>query len=113
MKKQIKYLSHQLNNLFWFFYKLTPKGKTEFTLRQGFKGLQDHNRKTNLTKLNVVHSANKILKNKKILAFHKGNSITKSKKSNHQVIQSVKHQHQSELNKQSIKINKNGKFKTA
>lgn len=100
-------------NFFWFFYKLTPKGKEEYILRQGFKGLQVSKAKGNLTKIKVIGDANNLIKPRKILAFHKGKSITKSKKSNHQVIDQVSKKHQPELKERGIKISKKGKFQHA
>lgn len=102
-----------LNAIFWFFYKLTPKGKKEYILRQGFKGIQQNKLEDNFLKAEAIGSANKLLKPKSIIAFNKGKSITKNKKSNTEVISQVKDKHSSQLQERGLKITKQGKFKHA
>lgn len=109
----MKKLTNIINAIYWFFYKLTPKGKKAFILKEGFKGLQKSKLEGNLTKFSIIGSANKLLKTKKILAFHKGSSIAKPKKSNHQVIETVKHKHADDLKEKHLKITKKGKFVNA
>lgn len=101
------------NRIYWAIYKLTPKGKRAHTLKQGFEGFREFRKETLDTKLKVVHSAGKLMKQKKILAFHKKESISKPKKSNHQVIETVKHQHQQDLNGHHLSLTKKGTFKRA
>ena len=104
-------LLHHINQLGWFFYRLTPKGKKAYTFKKGLEGLRESNALRTKTKANVITSAFKKLKQKKILAFHKGNSISKSKKTDHQVIKAVSVEHAEELRERGLKISYNGKFK--
>lgn len=100
----------QLNNIFWFFYKLTPKGKRHYILKQGFAGFEKAKQSQNLTKWNVIGQANKLFKPKKILTFHKGKSIAKTKKSNFEVITQVKNTNKTQLQQNHLNINNKGKF---
>lgn len=108
-----KFIYNFCNAIYWFFYKFTPKGKRAFILKQGFSGLQESKAKGSLTKINIIGQAKKLLKPKKLLAFHKGNSISKSKKSNHQVIDQVKKTNKRVLDDRNLKITKKGKFVNA
>lgn len=102
-----------INRLIWAIYKLSPQGKKAWKLKKGLEGMKKSRLLRNVAKMNVVHSANKELEEKKILAFHKGESIVKAKKSNHQVREAVAHKHAGELQERGIKITKTGKFKNA
>ena len=102
-----------LSKIYWAVYRLFPKGKKEWILKQGFEGLKKSNMARRSTKLKVIHSANKLVKPKKILGFGKNGSVLKSKKSNHQIIEGVKHEHSEELKDRGIKITKKGKIKNA
>jgi poly(A) polymerase Pap1 len=108
-----KFFKNLWFNIYWFFKKLTKKGREDYILYQGFAGIQESKKKGLVTKLNVIDSAKKLLKPKKILAFKKGRSITKSKKSNHQLIDQVTHKQKDELNDRGLKITSSGKFKHA
>jgi len=108
-KAAIKFLS----DIYWFFYKMTPKGKKAFILNQGFAGILESKKTQNITKFNAIKSAKKLLKPRKIIAFHKGKSITKSKKTNHQVIDQVAKKHKNELTQRGLTITNKGKFKHA
>jgi len=99
-----------LNNIYWFLYKLTPKGKRAYILKQGFAGFKQSNAETNITKLGIIANANKLLKTKKILAFNNGESISKSKKSDFEVIKNVSINSAEELSQKGLKITKQGKF---
>ena len=110
MKQQLINIWH---HIYWFFKKLTKKGREDYILHKAFFGIQESKKKGLLTKLNVIDSAKKLLKTKKILAFHKGRSIAKSKKSDHQLINQVSHKHKDELDDRGLKITKAGKFKHA
>lgn len=100
------------NAIYWFFYRLTPRGKKAYMFHQAFVGIQESKRQGNRTKWDVIGSATKLFKTKRIITFHKGKSITKPKKSNHEVIETVKHQNADQLKDHNIKITKTGKFKT-
>ena len=104
-------LLHHINQLGWFFYRLTPKGKKAYTFKKGLEGLREGNALRTKTKANVITSAYKKLKQKKLLAFHKGQSISKAKKTDHQVIKAVSVEHKEELKERGIRILNNGKFK--
>lgn len=99
------------SNIYWYFYKLTPKGKRAYILKQGFAGFEKAKKEQNITKWGIIGQANKLLKPKKILAFHKGKSISKPQKSNHQVINQVAKKNKEALNQNHLEITKNGKFK--
>ncbi|UOB16577.1 hypothetical protein [Abyssalbus ytuae] len=102
-----------ISSIFWFFYKLTKKGRQEYILREGFKRLNERKLEKIATKMNIISSSNKFLKQKKILAFNSGMSISKSKKSNHQVIENAKNKHGEELKKRGLTLTKKGKFQNA
>ncbi|MFI1770990.1 hypothetical protein [Thalassobellus citreus] len=102
-----------LNKIYWFFYKLTKKGKREYTLRQGLKNFEQRNKEANVIKWGIINSASKKLKLKKIITFHKGKSISKSKKTNHQVIEASKKENKEVLAERGLKITNKGKFKSA
>ncbi|UOY07711.1 hypothetical protein L0P88_03970 [Muricauda sp. SCSIO 64092] len=102
-----------INAIYWFLYRLTPAGKTAWILKSGFNGLKERARDRRKTKLKVVHSAKKLADQKKILGFGKKGSVTKSKKSDHQIIEGVKKEHAEELSDKGIKISRSGKFKNA
>ncbi|WP_422105589.1 hypothetical protein [Winogradskyella sp.] len=99
--------------IYWFFRKLTKKGKEDYIMQKAFAGIQESKRKGLITKYNVISSAKKLLKPKKIIAFNKGESITKPKKSDHQLIKQVSHQHKEDLSQNNLKITKKGKFTNA
>ena len=101
------------NQLYWFFYRLTPAGKNAWILRKGFNGLKERQKEKRFTKLRVVNSATKLAGQKKIIGFGKKGSVTKSKKSDHQIIEGVKNEHAEELIEKGISIDKSGKFKNA
>lgn len=109
----MKKLKSILNAIYWFFYKLTPKGKKAYILEQGYKGILKSKQDQNITKFGIIGFANKLLKPKKIITFHKGKSITKAKKSNHQVIDSARKTNKDELKQRGLKITNSGKFKHA
>lgn len=73
----------------------------------------ESNRLKTTTKANVISSAFDIMKRKKIIAFNKGKSIAKPKKSDYQIKEAVKVQHKDELSAMGLKITKKGKFKNA
>ncbi|TXE18629.1 hypothetical protein ES692_06180 [Psychroserpens burtonensis] len=106
-------LKRLFNAIYWHLYKLTPKGKRAYTLKQGLAGLQQSKAEGNITKMYVIGYANKLLKPKKILAFNKGKSIAKSKKTSHEVINASKEFNRDVLKHRGIKITKAGKFKNA
>ena len=102
-----------MNRIGWFFYRFTPRGRDAWKLKKGLEGLKHQKALRTVTKIKVVHSANEMLKSKKILAFHKGKSIFKPKKSDHEVRESVKSAHREELDQRGIEITKSGKFRNA
>lgn len=102
-----------LKTLFWAVYRITPKGKKAWKFKKGFEGLMESKRSKDDVKLNVVHTAYKNMKKKKILAFKKGQSVSKAKSSDHQIRESAKAQHKEELKERGIKISKKGKFQNA
>lgn len=99
--------------LYWAIYRLTPRGRRAWTFKKGYEGLLQSNSLRTQTKLRVIHSAGTVLKPKKIISFFGGRSISKSKVSNHQVKEVVKHRHAEELKERGIKITKKGRFKNA
>ena len=109
----MKALNNFFNSIYWFIYKLTPKGRKAWILKKGLEGIRVSNRKKTMAKLNVIDSANEVLKKKKIITFLKGKSVTKSKASDHQVIDAVSKKHDEELKENHIKINRKGKFQNA
>lgn len=109
----MKHILNFFNSIYWFFYKLTPAGKRAYVLSQGFKGIMESNTKNNITKLGVIGTAKKLLKPQKLVAFHKGKSITKSKKTNHQVLHASSKIHKDELTERGLKITRKGNFKHA
>lgn len=102
-----------LKRAFWALYRLFPRGRREWILKQGFEGLKKSSISRRETKLKVIHSANKMIKSKKILGFGKNGSVVKSKKTDHEIIEGVKHRHSDELQERGIKITKSGKLKNA
>ena len=84
-----------------------------------FKSLCDHLRhfkhiqKQNTVKQNVIKTAGKLLSSKKILNFHKGKSITKSKKTNFETLKKASAQHQEELMDAGLVIDSKGRFVNA
>lgn len=102
-----------LQKLYWFFYRLTPQGKKAWLFKRGFDGFIASAQEKRETKKKVYSSAAKKMKPKKILAFHKGQSVSKSKKSTHQVIKSVENEHGQELQERGLRITKKGTFKNA
>ena len=108
-----KHLQNIWTQIYWFFKRLTPNGRKDYVIIQAFYGIQESKRKGNFTKLKVIETANKLLKPKKIITFHKGKSITKPKKSDHQVIEQSSKKHSEDLNQNNLKITKKGKFKHA
>ncbi|QQV89948.1 hypothetical protein M1M27_gp04 [Cellulophaga phage Ingeline_1] len=103
----------QLNNFAWSIYKLTPKGKRSFILKSGLSNLKKKAALKTTTKLNIIDSATKVIKTKKIFGFNKGKSIVNTKKSNHQVRENVKNKHALELKERGLKITNTGKFRHA
>lgn len=110
MKKAI---SKFFKNLYWTIYKLTPAGKKAYVLEQAFSGIKIYTEKQNTVKQNVIKTAGKILSSKKILNFHKGKSITKSKKTNFETLKQASAQHQQELKDAGLAITHKGKFVNA
>ncbi|MFC0605891.1 hypothetical protein [Winogradskyella pulchriflava] len=108
-----KHLLQLINTIYWFFKRLTPNGRKDYIIAKAFSGIQQSKRNGNITKLKVIDTANKLLKPKKIITFHKGKSITKPKKSNHQVIKQASEKHSEDLKQQNLKVTKKGKFKHA
>lgn len=106
-------MKNKLNQLGWFFYRLTPKGKRAWKFKKGFDGLLESNRLKTQAKANVISTAIKNMKKKKLIAFHKGKSISKPKQSDYQIKESVKQEHKEELSTVGIKITKKGKFRNA
>lgn len=102
-----------LNNIYWFFYRLTPQGKKAYMFKQALQGLEVSRAKGSLSKLNIIGQANKILKPRKILTFHKGSTISKSKKTNHEVVEQVRATNKEVLSENNLKITKKGKFANA
>lgn len=102
-----------LNTIKWFFIRLTPNGRKSYILYKAFDGIQMSQRKGLITRVNVIDSAKELLKQKKILAFNKGKSISKPKTSDHKLIENVSHKHDKELKAQGLKITKKGKIKHA
>lgn len=100
-------------NIFWFFYKKTKRGKRDYLFRSALEGFDQRKKESSILKLNIMKSASKKMKPKKIIAFIKGSSVSKSRVSNHGVIHSVKSEHKQLLKENSLKINKSGKFKSA
>lgn len=109
----MKTLFNFFNSIYWFFNRLTPRGKKAWILKKGLEGIRVSNRKKTLAKLKVIDSANEVLKKKKIITFFKGKSITKSKASDHQVIDSVSKKHDEDLKENHLKISRKGKFQNA
>jgi len=102
-----------ISQIYWAIYRLFPRGKKAWTFKKGLEGLQKRKVEKNLTKIGVISKARKKLKQKKILAFSKGSSVVKPKKTDHHVIESVKRHSSPELDKAGLKITKTGKFKNA
>lgn len=109
----MKQLINLCNAIYWSIYKLFPRGKQAYILKQGLAGFKQSKIEANKTKLNIIQSANKTLKQNKILLFFKGKSIVKPKKSNFQVIHNAKKVHAEDLEKAKLKINQKGKFVNA
>jgi hypothetical protein len=109
----MKKLKAFFSNIYWSLYRLTAKGKRAFILKQGLQGLLQSKAEGNLTKINIIDFAKKLLKPKKIIAFHKGKSINKSKKTNYEVIKASKEVNKDVLKQRSLTITKAGKFKNA
>ena len=102
----IKYLKQ----LFYYFYHMTPKGKKK--QMQGFASnfMAEENTLDTITKLEVVHTATKVMKQKKLLNFHKGKSITKPKSSNHKIKKVATGKHARQLKNRGIIVNEKGEF---
>lgn len=107
----MKNLFNLLNRFLWALYRLTPAGKRAYMFKKAERGLKISVNLKKATKMSVVHSAYNSLKQKKILAFSKGRSVAKSKKSDHQVIHQVKHVHRNDLERSGLKVDPKGKFK--
>ena len=110
MKQQLIKL---FSNIYWFFKRFTKNGRQDYILHKAFKGIQVSKRNGLLTRLNIIDSAKKLLQPKKIINFHKGKSITKSKTSNHKLVKTVTEKHKDELKERGLKITNKGKFKHA
>lgn len=102
-----------MNRLIWALYRMTPAGKRAYMFKKAERGLKRSVDMKKATKMSVVHSAYKSLKQKKILAFSRGRSVAKSKKSDHQVIHQVKNVHRNDLERSGLKIDAKGQFKNA
>lgn len=102
-----------LNDFIWWIYKLTPRGRSAWILKKGLQGLQARAKEKRNAKLKVIYSANRLIKQKKLLGFANNKNISKSKKSDHQVIEQVKAKHKEDLVGPGLKITKKGKFKNA
>ncbi|WP_044403407.1 hypothetical protein [Lacinutrix sp. Hel_I_90] len=105
----IKAIKKFFKFIYWVLYTQTPKGKKENIMDTAFQNISA----SNSAKFSVIGTANKLLRSKKILAFHKGKSISKSKRSNYEVIKQSKTKHDAELDNVGVKLSKSGKFQNA
>lgn len=109
----MKQIIQIFNFIYWSLYKLTPRGKQAYVFKKSIEGFAKTKKEQNITKWSAIQTAKKLLRPKKILAFDRGVSITKSKKSTHEVIQKVKNDHKDDLDEKHLTINRKGKFKHA
>ena len=97
------------NAIYWFFYRIFPKGRRDYTIKKGLENLMsDHE-----AKMKVVHNANKKMSLRKILGFVKGKSITKAKTSDFKMMQELQKEHGQELKKKGLRLTRKGKFARA
>ncbi|MEX0275706.1 MAG: hypothetical protein AB3N16_15145 [Flavobacteriaceae bacterium] len=100
-----------LQKIYWLFYRMAPRGRRAYKLKNGLDGLLASQERKTKAKLKVVRAASGQLKRKKILAFGKGKSVTKPRMSDHQIVKSVGNQHKEELAARGIRLTNKGKFK--
>lgn len=101
------------NAIYWAIYKLSKKGKQAYMFKQAAVSMQQKHNNRTVAKMAVVANSQKHAKLKKIVTFQNGRSVTKSKKSNHQIIEASRQENAQLLSENGLRITDSGKIKNA